>query len=313
MGYTFYKDRAGFSEGRAGADGSAEYTRGHFVAFDEFVGNVLLVGTIPEIFEDGITYPLDPLAYLTQVAPRQTDDPSQWEIIVTYARPKLSEQRPPGSSPLDVPPRTQWGSTREDRPFIYQENGYLFTNSAVDPFVPPPTYEALGDLVTVTYNLGSVPAWVRSLKGRTNSGAFTLEGQFVDVECARILDVQIAEPEYENQVRFRRVIVPIELRDAVTVRNASYTGDGGGNTTATNLVVPGHWLIWQDSGRRHLVDGDLVKILGTDGTELAADALLDGTGAALTVPVAHGEEFYRVARKYPTVDFSVLNLPAVDG
>jgi hypothetical protein len=307
MAYSIYYDLVGGLSGSADNHAVTTYTTTWRVAFDSPIFDVNYVGTLPELPSLWSVAPNDPLAILARIEPRQTEDPSVWDVGLTWSRIS-SDQRQFAALPLDRPPNVSWGSVPHDKPLVTDINGKMVGNSAGDKFNPPETVDDPRMVARCRYNLSYVPSFLLDYRGKTNNAPFTLEGIFVDVSCARVASIEISEWKNEQNQYYREVIVIIELIDPYPVANGVYPY---GAVPRANLQVQGWQKAILDEGYRYIASGPkLVKALDDNGMETAQPVLLNGSGGKLSTPVTSGSEVYIVYDVLPQRDFSLLNLPA---
>lgn len=312
MAYTIYYDRIGSLQGDADNKAVNSYSRVWTVQFDAPVSDINYVNNLSELPSFYSVYSDDPYAILTKRSARQDEeDPSVWHITLTWSRVS-ADQRQATTNPIDRPPRVSWSTTQFEKPFDYDANGNMVCNSVGDRFNPPEMVEDSRVLAKVVYNLTYVPTWILDYRNKVNNAPLTIEGIFVDTNCARIMSVDVSEWKNEQNTYFREVVLALEMRDVFTVSKSS---DGGTRGPSATIVPRCDVYGWQkailDRGFQYINgSGDVVKILDKNNMEPSEPLLLDGKGGKLTVPTSPGDEVYRVFDAFEEVDFSVLNLPS---
>lgn len=312
MAYTIYYDRIGSLQGDADNKAINSYSRVWTVQFDSPVSDISYVNNLPELPSFYSVYPDDPYAVLSKRSARQDDDdPSIWHVTMTWSR-LSADQRQATTDPMNRPPQVSWSTNQFERPFEYDANGNMVCNSFGNKFNPPEMIEDSRVVARVVYNLTYVPTWILEYRNKINNAPFSLEGVFVDRNCARIMSVEVSNWKNEQNTYFREVVLVIEMRDNFTVSKGS---DGKLRGTSTTVSSNYQAYGWQkailDRGFYYINgSGAAVKCLDDNSMEPSEPMLLDGKAGKLALPTSPGDEAYRIYDGFKEVDFSVLNLPA---
>jgi hypothetical protein len=307
MAYQIF-ERIG-TRGSAQNTGNAEYTRLFRVVFDDYMNDVTIAGSLPEIPSIFSTYPSDLFAVVSRITPEQNpDDPSVWDIAVDYSRISRDPLQA-NTDPTARPTKIRWGTHKYERPCIRDINGKFVFNSAADVFVPPEMMDDSRIVVTATSNQAYVPTYMLDITDCINATAFSIEGIPIPKGCAKVQTVEVSELQFENEIYFRTVQVVLEIRNNYVVNKVSI-GIGGTATVTSNVTVDGWQKCIQDAGYRNFFSSKSTRMTDDYGFPLQSPALLDGQGVKLTTPVTTGTEVYRVFDIYQTFDPTILNLPA---
>lgn len=313
MAYTI-SERCG-KQASADKSGNATYTRKFRVVFDDYVNDGNYVASLPEIPAPFSPYPTDFLSLVEKISPTQSDDdPSVWDVAIEYSR-LMRDQEQVKPNPIDRRIKCVWDTNPYEKPFTYDINGHMVTNSAGEPFVPPEQIEDSRISVTCTGNQYFVPDWIFSFRNVINQNGFTLEGIYIPERCARVARVHVSEWQVENGIYYRTVGITLELREQRTLTNASYgvgssPSIGSTCTTSASYQIAGWDKAIQDAGYQQISSSKLVKITDGNGMDVSQPQLLNGKGVALTKPISSGDEYYRVYDGFIAKDFGPLNLPS---
>lgn len=276
------------------------------VIFDDVVNDPIAVLSLPECPKPFDSHPTDRFSSVSLIEPEQSEQSyNVWTITVTYSRNSLDYENAK-ENPLDRRPKVEWDTVEYQRPFIYDANGKIVTNSAGDPFVPAYQIEDNRVVVSMTVNQLYVPTYILDYRNKINSAPFSIEGIAIPAQCAKTKRIHVGPWQNELGVLYRPVTISLELRESQGPMNVS-TGVGLGNSFP-GLTVPGFQVALQDAGYYEINGATRQKIL-VNGLEPSQPALLDGSGAALITPITIGSEFFRVFDGFQTRDFSVFGFP----
>lgn len=142
----------------------------------------------------------------------QSDDAHNWKLVLNYS----TQSRRIRENPLDDQPSFFWESDGTQIPFIRDSRTSVgVTNSAHDPFDPPPTRDSTRRKVIVKRNLAFVPSWVLDFEDRVNEFAFSLGilGTYAVLpEQAKMGKVTVTETQERNGIEFIIVTFSMDLK-----------------------------------------------------------------------------------------------------
>lgn len=314
MSYDIYMEPVGTPHGWADDRNQAELTRFAKVVFDSAVSSVPFVANLPEFQAVYGVHPDDQFSLLKKVTPRQTEDPSVWDVEFLYSR-RMNDQRQ-ATTPIERPPRVRWSTHQFDKAMNYDINGDLICNSAGDPLVGD-RMEDSRCVAHVIYNVTATPSTILQFRNKINTNPFVLDGVSIDFKCAKIQSIEISEWHQEQATYYREANIVIEIREPYQVINASIasstssTNIVGANTpTQANFQVQGWQRAELDQGYSYIASSKKTPFLDDAGQRMNHPGLLNGVGGKLAfLLTAVGSEYYRVFDIYQDVDFSPLNLP----
>lgn len=252
------------------------------------------LSTHPDQVKDAIgiptlneVHPRDSGSKVQRIIPRQMDDhPELWEVSVEYSS-RSSQGSQTNPDPLLRPASFDWSTSRRTVPVTKTKKScgdsneftsQAITNSAGEPFDPPPVIPDSSLVLRITRNEPLFDPEVRQFLNCTNMEVFQgFDGctvLFSDVAATRV---------FEGDIEFDRVTYTFEINDS-------------------------DWeLELLDQGYYELVSGELKPARdGTEGTLPSKPVLLDGAGRKL----ASGEDPEFLAfGVFEAKDFGEMSLP----
>ena len=228
----------------------------------------------------GDIHPNDVDAYCRSVrATNQDFSKKVWTVEAEY-----STDREINISPIADPVEITWDTENYQRPYFKDRNGYGITNSAGDPYDPPPEGDDSRWTVTVTKNVDVVPEWILTYRDSVNAAAFNLDGLAIPAGSAKIMSIKIGKWEKRSIFWYRTVSITMAIDSA------------------------GWQLSLLDAGFRKISGAGRVNITNSiDGENVTSPVPLNGSGGVLAAPTA-ATCIFRNFDIYPSKDFSVLPL-----
>lgn len=265
-------------DGDTSESGVRNYMRTFLVKTDDKTDSaydLLTSGSLPDV---GDVHPDDIGAWCTSVKPRNVGaTPFFWNVTVSY-----SSDKELNDDPLLDDPDISWGSQKFQEPIVDDINGDAVVNSAGDPFDPPIMRDVSREVVTITANVASVPAWVFSYKDRLNNATITIDGISILAEKAKCDDITVANKAERNEIEYYPLTIRLSLRE---------------EGWAKQVLDVGFNEIDGSAGR--------AAILLDDGTEPKSPVPLDGNGQRLSNPTTETAVILSFDI-YPQVDFTVF-------
>lgn len=256
------------------------HTRAFLAMTDNILDDELVIMSHADCPKVGDMHPSDPDAWCRSVRARNEDYSKKvWTIEAEY-----STDREINISPTADPAEISWDTENYQRAYFKDRSGYGITNSAGDPYDPPPEGDDSRWTVTVTKNVDVVPTWLLTYRDAVNSAAFNLDGLAIPAGAAKIMSVKIGKWEKRSIFWYRTVSITMAIDSA------------------------GWQLSLLDAGFRAISGSNRVNITNAgDGENVTGPVPLNGSGVVLTNPTPSTCVF-RNFDIYPSKDFSVLPL-----
>jgi hypothetical protein len=202
-----------------------------------------------------------------------------------------------------------WVTNRTQRYDDRSISGSKICNSAGDPPIPGMPFIEPLKVCTIKYFVRLKPAGLMDLVGTINNSPFTVDGEYVPTGCGMVADIQVGEYRVERGVVGRDITCQLEIGPQKTLAKAKSVALTTTGTVETNLTVGYFKFVFVDRGRRESDGaGGLRIIKNSDGTEPFEPSLLDGSGVALSLPVADGAEVWRYYERYESADFNLIRI-----
>lgn len=308
------------ASGNLTVTGEARYTREFEIFFDDgIVPSPRQVCTLPQMPAAWSAHPDDPRSFCVAVSARQDTDRARanhWIATASYSEKTPSNTNSledlfsgQGQDPEVRLPRVSWATNRIQ---VYRDrdiNGHKICNSAGDPPIPGlPQYESVS-ICTIKYFVRIKPSGLRSLVNCVNAAPFTVDGEYVPTHCGMVADIQVGEYRVEKGVVGRDITCQIEIGPERTLAKAKYISLTTSGTVETSKQVGYFVTTFLDRGRRQY-DGSsgLEVITNADGNEPLEPSLLNGSGVALSAPVAAGSEVWRYYYPYTATNFNLIRI-----
>ena len=131
-------------------------------------------------------------------ADQQRQNPQVWIVTAEYSSEPLSQQQKDAQqfeNPLERPSKIRWGSGKYNKAAVFDSSGNSITNSAGDPFDPPPEIDQSRWTATVTTNVSAVPQAIIDYTDAVNSDGFTILSVPVSPLCAKIMGIDVSEEQ----------------------------------------------------------------------------------------------------------------------
>ncbi len=243
---------------------------------------------------------------------QQAEDGMQYLVTLQYSPFDVghelgNSQVQNGSvNPIEMAPEVHWSSAKYEVNYPMDVNGIPFTNTAGDPFDPPPkTEETRQVLMFVRNDQQYVEAWAQQYRDSVNADVF-LGYQPNQVKCRDIQGKRIYTADYGY---YWQVSYEFEFRIGTTVTVTAAEGGidaiaGAGSAPAT--VTTGWYANINNTGLRQLVGGmGTPQQITIDGALITSPVCLQQDGS-----YAPGSDPYFVQFVlYPAQIFANLNIP----
>lgn len=245
-------------------------------------------GIIPRGFEP---HPNNLILTCRSVTITEDDDKKNWWIAeAKYSAAPVGEserQEEEIENPLARPAKIRWTTAAYQRAIYKDRDGNGIMNSAGDYFDPVVEIDESRWVATVSKNVSSVPSWLIDYTDAVNSDSFSIGGLTVEVEKAKLSQIDISELQNENGVDFYVLTYAIEFKK-----------DG--------------WkVVLLDQGLRKKVSGVQkdITVADDDGNEskISSPVPLNGSGGVLSDPTPANAK-YKEFNVYTAKTFTVLPL-----
>lgn len=218
----------------------------------------------------GAIYADNNAAFLTTIALSQSF-PTLWIATATFS---TKRQLAATGNPVDDPVDIEWNSERNEEVIKRDRDGRAITNSAGDPYNPPPVHDVEGDSVHVDANTNASVGFFRQFRNKVNLSPFIIDGETIGAERAYFTRLRVSRNKTRGSTGFRNVKFVLLIADDDN---------------------PDGWKhVELDAGFRRGIEGspnqnpphprifaDHEKILNADGTDPTEPVLLDGDGQPL--------------------------------
>lgn len=270
-------------DGRGGSKdrkGHRHYERVFFAKTNSIKDGAQVILTDPLVPKIGDIYAsgndLDTGAWCSAVRPQQNvEEPSRWTVTVEYTS-EPGESFGAAEDPLLRPADIAWGFVQFQRLIEKDINGKELTNSAGDPFLPPPTGDQSRPVLSITKNMPFFDPTRLTYIDAVNTDFFlgVAAGRW---KCSAITSQRLLE----NGRFFWR-----------TAHEFHYSEIG--------------WKLEPlDRGLNKLVAGKRERILD-NGLPVVEPVKLDGAGQPLAATAAGVYRSFKIYRELP---FAALGLP----
>lgn len=235
-------------------------------------------------------FPGSPILSCRHVKPEQDKSaPLKWIVTAEYSSEPLNQgdkDEVQEDDPTLRPARIKWSTNKYLKAVDRDINGKAIVNSVGDYFDPPVELDRSHWTVTVQKNLSWVPSWVTAFDNAINSRSFQIQGITFDALTCRIDELEISEPQEQNDIEFVVLTYKIEYRQE------------------------GYKVKVLDQGFRKFfgaVNPKIVKATSDDGSDVTSPVLLNGSGYQLSNP-SPATAVYLSFDGYYQQDFNLLPL-----
>lgn len=236
------------------------------------------VGSHASLPRIGSVHPSDSSAWCRRLQVQRVAGWKQWTVTANYSSAfELAE------NPIFEPAQIEWDSENFEEVAVYDNAGDAILNSAGDPYENV-MRERTRRVVTVRKNVASVPTWIITAEDAVNSSAFVLDGVTVPTGMAKLGAPRLSAWMNRNGTVYREMAMQIIL-----------------NKDGWNLQP-------LEAGFRYRNgDGDLVRAVSDDGTDVTSPVCLNADGELIPDPTPSTVVFgdWDV---YPAFDFNTLPL-----
>lgn len=193
-------------------------------------------------------------------AKRSRTSPLHWEAEAEFNTAPIDTNKEEEDTPvLDRRAKFSWSTTKYQKAIEKDRDGNAILNSAGDYFDPPPLKDVSRWTVTVTKNMSALPDGILTWENKLNSDAFTIDGVSVEVNGAKISQINVGDIQKEGDTEFRVLTYSLEFD------KDNWEG---------KYLDQGFYFL--DSGTK--------KRIQINGKDCVSPQMLDGSGGKITNP-----------------------------